>query len=346
MENWINAEVLYRWIDFEGLILLSLLAACTWLFYRVFLRDVSDERHRNIKFHLRGIARNYLFLLAFFCLFLLLSKDSWLSPTLFKLKPYFALLAYSFGLVVFIKLARLFSLMYLFMGSMQAGVPLLIVNIFTLLLSVTVLFWSLSHIFGIQLGPLLATSAAFSIVLGLALQDTLGNLVAGVALQLDNNFQIGNWLEVVNGVNKSVGQVKEISWRSTTLLGLSDEIITIPNRVMAGAQIHNFSPDQPTIKSLIFRVDHDADTEKICALLERAAQSIPDVRGLPTPLSYIQEITPSWTQLKLLFWIDSYGSQFSIGDKVYRKSLEMLAQEGIRLSTEIYEYRMVKPALQ
>ncbi len=343
MEKWINAEALYRWLDFEGLILLTLLAVCTWVFYRVFLRDVSEERHRKIQLHLRAVGRNYLFLLAFFALYLLLDRDGWVGPTLIKLKPYFALLAYGFGLVIFVKIARLFSLMYLFMGSMQAGVPLLIVNIFSLLLSVTVLFWSLSHIFGIQLAPLLATSAAFSIILGLALQDTLGNLVAGVALQLDDNFKIGNWLEVVNGINKSVGQVKEMSWRSTTLLGLSDEIITIPNRLMAGAQIFNFSPDQPTNKSLIFRVSHQASAQEVCDLLEKAAQDVPDVRGLPAPMAFIQDITASWIQIKVLFWIDSYGSQFGIADKVYKKALAMLASHKIELVCEQVEYRQRPP---
>src|SRR5690606_32742898 len=144
-----------------------------------------------------------------------------------------------------------------FMGSVKAGVPILVVNIFSLMLSVLLTFWVVSRLFGVQLGPLLATSAAFSIILGLALQDTSGNLFAGISLQLDKNYEIGDWIEITTGLLKVVGQVKEITWRSTLLTGLSDELITLPNRLMSGASISNYSPaDSPIVRSQVFRVPH------------------------------------------------------------------------------------------
>ena len=127
--------------------------------------------------------------------------------------PYIAMAAFVWGNVVFVKTCRLIVLQYLFLGSMRHGVPLLLVNIFSLILSIVLLFWGITHIFGVQVGPLLATSAAASVILGLAMQDTLGNLFAGISLQIDRSFEIGDWVEVVSGIQKTTGQVREITWR-------------------------------------------------------------------------------------------------------------------------------------
>lgn len=67
----------------------------------------------------------------------------------------------------------------------------------------------------------------FSLILGLALQDTLGNLFAGVALQLDKPYEIGDWIEISPRAQVWVGQVEEISWRATTMIGLFDELLVL-----------------------------------------------------------------------------------------------------------------------
>lgn len=332
-ESFVKIDVLYAFLDVEPYLLITLLALSSWLFYRFFLQDVSEERHRNLQNHFAGLWRHFWLLSFFFAVFWLLRRAEGEFPLLARIAPYFAALAYLWGLIIFVRSCRLWILQYMFLQSMREGVPLLIVNVFSLLLSIALGFWSISRIFGVQLGPLLATSAAFSIILGLALQDTLGNLFAGISLQIDKNFEIGDWLEVVNGIQRGTGQVKEISWRSVLLVGFSDELITIPNRIMAQAQISNFSPpDQPIVRSQLFRIPYDAPVEKVKELLERAAVEISEVRGLPAPFAYVQEGAESWMTVKLIYFIDSYGAQFAIGDKVLRKGIELLSQHGVELA--------------
>ncbi|RYZ81196.1 MAG: mechanosensitive ion channel family protein, partial [Proteobacteria bacterium] len=229
-------------------------------------------------------------------------------------------------------------LQYLFLGSMRAGVPVLLVNIFSLILSIVLLVWGVSHIFGLDLGPLMATSAAFSIILGLAMQDTLGNLFAGISLQIDKSYEIGDWVEVVQGIQRCTGQVKEISWRSTIIVGYSDEEITIPNRTMANAQISNFSPDgHPIVRSQLFRVPFTADIAVAKEAIERAVVEISDIRGLPAPLAYVQEATESSISIKVIYFMDNFGGQFTVGDKVLRKGIEALRANGIELARNVLE---------
>jgi small-conductance mechanosensitive channel len=341
-DKLIKTKNLYPLIDFELLILVTALFFLAWIFYKLFLNEVSEERHQNLKNHFYNLSRNFfiLCLLFFSSQFLMQAQnENW---SLARSLPYVALLTFVWGVIVFVKVSRLIILQYLFLGSMRAGVPVLIVNIFSLAAMVVLFTWGASTIFGLQLGPLMATSAAFSLILGLALQDTLGNLFAGISLQVDHTFEIGDWLEISQGTSapRTVGQVKEITWRSTILLGWSDELITIPNRVMANSQIFNFRGGTvPILRSQLFRLPLNADVELVKKALNEAIKQIPRIREYPSPIIFVSETTDSWLSVKCSYYIDNYGSQFSIGDTLIEKGLEQLRLYGLDVSHNILELK-------
>lgn len=333
MNKLIQTQELFQLLEIEPYTLLGLLLFVTYLFYRFFLRDASEERHRNIQNHFANITRHFLVLSLLFFTFLILAEINSEWTHFHRVAPYVGLVTLLWGMIVFVKTCRLIVLQYLFMSSMQTGVPLLLVNIFSLLLSIILVFWTASHVFGLQLAPLLATSAAFSIILGLALQDTLGNLFAGIAMQIDKSFELGDWLEITMGIQRMTGKVKEVTWRSTILEGLNDEVIAIPNRMMAQAQVSNFSPkESPIIRSVVFRIAHGANPETVKEVLEACVAGISDIRGIPSPLAYISDATEHYIAYKIAFNIDSYGSQYILSDKVYRKGFEALEAAGIKLA--------------
>ena len=325
-DRFIQTSRLIQLIDLEAYILLVTLGLITYLFYRFFLKQASLERHRNLKEQFKNLLNYFLILSASYGLFFLATQALHIDLVK-KFLPYLATICFFSGALFLVKCSRLLVLQYLFLGSMRAGVPLLLVNIFSLILSILIGFWAVNTILGVQLTPLLATSAAFSIVLGLALQDTLGNLFAGISLQIDKTFEIGDWVEVMNGPVKIVGQVKELSWRSTLLIGFSDEMITIPNKTVAQSQVSNYSPEQqPIMRSQIFKFPFIADYQKIISLLEQAASQISEVSAVPSPFAYVLEMNDYGVTIKLIYFIENYGRQFVIGDKVNQRSLDLLQQ--------------------
>lgn len=331
---------LYNLLDIELYVVLGIMCLGTYVFYKSFLRRASQARHQSIQNHLKTINRQFLGLTILFFTYMLLQDQIEASLFIKKLTPYIASLTYVVGVITFVRVCRLNVLMYLFLGSMTAGVPLLLVNIFSLILFVTISVWSVSHLFGVQVAPLLATSAALSVILGLALQDTLGNLFAGISLQVDKTFEIGDWLEIQNGSQKIVGQVKELTWRSTVLVGWSDETITISNKVMASSQVSNFSPaGTPIVRRQVFRISHTQNASAAKDLLERAVSQIADIRAIPSPLAYIADVNESWIELKVIYFIDSYGRQYLVGDKVYSFCLDTLAQNGFKLAHQVFEVK-------
>lgn len=337
-------QSLYNLIDFELYVLILVFCVINYLFYRLFLNNVSYERHESISRHFKSLIRHICFLSLLFATYTLCFTYMGDSVFLKKITPYLASLTFLSGAYIFVKCFRLFVLQYLFLGSMRAGVPLLLVNIFSLLLSIVISFWSLSKLFGIDLTPILATSAAFSIVLGLALQDTLGNLFAGISLQIDKTFELDDWIEVQNGLIKIVGQVKELSWRSTVLVGLTDELITLPNKLVSSCQVSNFSLDKtPIIRSQLFRLPFTVDSMKVKDIIELAICQISDVRGVPSPFAYIQDVNENWMAIKAVYYIDDYGKQYVIGDKVYERVLQALKQNGFNLANQVIMYSNREP---
>lgn len=224
---------------------------------------------------------------------------------------------------------------YLFFRSMTAGVPILLVNIFTLVLSLIIGIWLLNAIFSFRLMPLVATSAVFSIVLGLALQDTLGNLFSGIALQLDKPFSIGDWIEIFTGNQKLTGLVTEITWRATVLVSVTDEIITIPNRLVSQSQVNNYAAKTgPIIRSQTFRIPYGTPIKNAKAILIKSIGSVKGIRKLPEPIVIVTESAESWITMKLIYYIDDFGRQFLINDEVLTCTLDALNKEKILLAPQ------------
>jgi len=333
---WIPKERLDAFLQLEPLFLIIALAALSAAIYRFLLREVSEDRHRLLRDLLANLGGHLGALILLFGAFHGLSELGAQAemPALLKLSGYVGLVALISGATVFVKTAKILIFEYLFIGHMKEGVPVLLVNLFTLLLSIVIAAWVLAEVFGVKLTPLLATSAIFSIVLGLALQDTLGNLFAGVALQFDKPCEIGDWVEIVNGIQKWVGQVHEVTWRATVLIGLSDELITLPNRIVGQSQVSNFSlKDKPIIRSQVLRLPYQSDLEKTRRLLIEAAKSVDKVRQDPAPLVYFSEAAESFLIVKLIYFLDDFGSQWNVGDQVLSAVLRKLDAAKVELAT-------------
>lgn len=92
-------------------------------------------------------------------------------------------------------------------------------------------------VWGKDLGGFFATLGIGSIVLGFALQDTLGNLMAGIALLFERPFSVGDWIKV----GDTIGEVMEMNWRAVRIRPRSLDLVVVPNSVLGKEKIQNFS---------------------------------------------------------------------------------------------------------
>lgn len=121
--------------------------------------------------------------------------------------------------------------------------------------------WSLS-IFGLtgSIEGLLVGAGFAGIVIGFAAQQTLANLLAGISLLLDRPYKIGDWINLTN--SKVVGSVKEISLRSTTINAPDNTPVNIPNAIVAGQPIINYSVHKMRRLFLNVGISYESDVGK------------------------------------------------------------------------------------
>jgi small-conductance mechanosensitive channel len=110
----------------------------------------------------------------------------------------------------------------------------------------------IGFVFGAPVGPLVATSGIVAIIIGLALQNTLGDVFSGIALTLGRAYVVGDWIELSDGTE---GRVAETNWRSTNLLTGAHNVVVLPNSILAKQGVTNLSrPDETHWIALTVRV--------------------------------------------------------------------------------------------
>jgi len=140
-----------------------------------------------------------------------------------------------------------------------AKTPELITKIIAVIVYVIALLMIFSH-FGVEITPLLATLGVGGLAVGLALQNTLSNLFAGLHIISDQPINVGDFVEV-EGIS---GYVEDIGWRSTRIRTLGNNYIIIPNAKLAESVITNLNmPQQEMSAGVKCGVGYDQDLEKV-----------------------------------------------------------------------------------
>ncbi|WP_230171555.1 mechanosensitive ion channel family protein [Rhizobium sp. CECT 9324] len=142
-----------------------------------------------------------------------------------------------------------------------------------------VLLSVMAFVFGVPIGTLLATSGVFAIILGLALQNTLGDVFSGVALTLGRPYVIGDWILLQDGTE---GRVVASNWRSTYLLTSSHNHVVVPNSVLAKQGLTNISkPDESHQITLSVRIVPTRSPKFIVDVMHSALKSCNSIAQEP-----------------------------------------------------------------
>jgi small-conductance mechanosensitive channel/CRP-like cAMP-binding protein len=160
---------------------------------------------------------------------------------------------------------------------------------------------------------LLTTSAVGAVVVGFALQDTLGNLFAGLAIQIEKPFRVGNWIQV----SGREGQVQEVTWRATKLRTKDGEFLVIPNSVVSKEPVLNYS--EPTVANSIsveVGASYLTPPNEVKAAILAAVANAPLTIPSPEPKVIVQSFGDSAINYVAYFWVDDYGQEREARDQV------------------------------
>ena len=139
----------------------------------------------------------------------------------------------------------------------------------------------MGFVFGLSLQGVLATSGIIAIVLGLALQSTLGDVFSGLSLSIEKPYRIGDEILLEGGAG---GEVIQMNWRSTHLKNGANDVVIVPNNAIAKMRIQNHSAESRRYgETLTVLVDSRNDPELTLQILKQAALACPSILEHPAP---------------------------------------------------------------
>jgi small-conductance mechanosensitive channel/CRP-like cAMP-binding protein len=160
---------------------------------------------------------------------------------------------------------------------------------------------------------LLATSAVGAVVVGFALQDTLGNFFAGLAIQIEKPFRVGHWISVAD----REGKVQEVTWRATKLLTKDGQFLILPNSFISKEPILNYSePTMPTRIEIDVGTSYLTPPNEVRAAIRRTLRDVPLVMQSMEPEIHLHNFGGSTLDFKVRFWIADYGAELAARDQV------------------------------
>jgi small-conductance mechanosensitive channel/CRP-like cAMP-binding protein len=190
---------------------------------------------------------------------------------------------------------------------------------------------------------LLTTSAVGAVVVGFALQDTLGNAFAGLGIQSEKPFRVGHWIRV----GDFEGRVAEVTWRATKMRTKSGNFVVVPNNIIAKEAIINYSePVAPTRVEIDVGASYLSTPADVKAGVMDALSQVRRVLKMPAPDALLLSFDGSAITYRVRFWIADYEFDDEAKDEVRTAIFYAFGRRGIEIPWPIevgYEREWPEP---
>ncbi|MEO1621074.1 MAG: mechanosensitive ion channel family protein [Cyanobacteria bacterium J06632_3] len=227
-------------------------------------------------------------------------------------------------------------------GSWQADMPKLFRDLVRSLLIAIGIAIVLSAVFGVDLQGAFTALGVGGVVLGFALQDTLGNLFSGVALLFERPFQIGDWLEV----DGQKGKVIEVNWRSVHLVTRELEQLIVPNSVLSQAVIRNYNlPEHRHVEPVLIGFSYDDAPNTVKRVMLETALNTPGVLKHPAPIIQTLSYDDSSIGYVVKLFLDDYSQVPKIRDEFVTRIWYAARRNGLSIPfpiRDVYHHHVPK----
>ena len=208
------------------------------------------------------------------------------------------------------------------------------------------LYFALNQL-GIELFGILASLAVFSLIIGLAVQQTLGNIVNSFLLAIDRPFEVGDRIEVEG----TWGSVVSVGILSTKVLDRDERLVVIPNNTLVQSKVTNHARGggdgvaRRISIVLDVGVDYREDIDHVKYTLLQLAKECPYVIEKPEPRILLHELADFAKIFRVYTWVEDYSDEYVARDWLLRNIDERFGRENINipfptsveLSDSVYE---------
>jgi len=233
-----------------------------------------------------------------------------------------------FVMIVSVKVTAYFLFDFFFGSKLNIRYPRLIKDIVTIILYIVGILLIVKYQLHIELTVFLASSAILTVVVGFALQDILGDLFSGIAINLDESLGIGDWIHTGN----FEGKIEQFLWRSIKIRTTDNTLVLIPNRIASKQEVHRLGhKDEPFALRLKIGISYDNSPDTVISSIIEVLDAIPIVLKDPAPIVMVNEFQDSSILYDVKFWMTDYSQKDPIKSEIRRKAWYTFKRNNIRI---------------
>jgi small-conductance mechanosensitive channel len=169
----------------------------------------------------------------------------------------------------------------------------------------------------VPLAPLFTGSTILGIVVGLALQDTLGNLFAGIALQADQPFQVG---DVVTMSNKQSGVVESVSWRGIKIRTFQNKLLVMSNSVLGKEMIEVAPRGNLNARVVNFNTEYTESPARTIQIVRDTVRQVENVSQKIRPVVRLKDFGHDGLDWEVKYWTEDY-TRYNDTDALIRQRI-------------------------
>jgi small-conductance mechanosensitive channel/CRP-like cAMP-binding protein len=230
---------------------------------------------------------------------------------------------------------------WLAVGFMRAFIVLgrrpreskLVQDLLAALIYIAAAFAIVAYVFDLPVKGLLATSGVLAIVIGLALQSSLGDVFSGIVLNIARPYRVGDWI-VLDGTTQ--GKVIETNWRETHILTGAQDVAIIPNSVIAKSKIVNSSsPTEIHGASIHVKLEPGLAPAVGCDLLREVLLGSAHILRTPEPSVTVVDVSAEMIEFELSYSVADVGAVDRARNEIFNRIHRAVAAAGIRFAPRL-----------
>jgi small-conductance mechanosensitive channel len=191
-------------------------------------------------------------------------------------------------------------------------------------------------VLGVQIGPLVASLGVVGLAVSLGLQDTLANFFSGLQITMSRQIQPGEYIRLSTTADE--GTITDVTWRNTTMRAPSNDVIIVPNSVIARAQVTNYTAeDENHVASVPFSVAYGSDLEAVKRMALEVAREVrdemPDTVKEYEPVCRFRAFGPDGISAVVTIRVDRYQDRMPIVSELVERLHTRLIENGLEFGT-------------
>lgn len=225
------------------------------------------------------------------------------------------------------------------MRRQNVPAPQLLRQILAIFIYVVTIALASNQWLGVSVVSALTSVTILAAILGLALQDTLGNLFAGIALHMEGAFEVGDVLHS----GDYIGVVEQVSWRATRMRAFNNQLVVLPNSVIARERLEVFPRHNLNARVLRIGVDYNVPPSTVIGILMQAASHIDGVARETPVIARIGSFDDSAVIYEVKYFMHDYALRDRIDADIRKAVWYALRRNEISFATPIRAYQQYTP---